>query len=257
MKNRGFTLIELLVVIAVIAILAALLFPVFAKAHEKARATQCLSNLRQIAVAVDLYVQDNDETFPLNRFADGNVKESGCLSFGDGGLSIGLEGSRLNWRRAVQPLLKSRDVLACPSDADAWRMGGDESNFAYSKAEQLPTSYAFNGAFFHEAVPQCWYGESAPRPCRLAEIDAPASLILLTETRWNFPDLGLWMLTQNGPSGGGAYQSHTGFVTFVFADLHVKRVKLTMACRDKLWTDRYADKSNACANLGDLPDEYR
>jgi prepilin-type N-terminal cleavage/methylation domain-containing protein len=61
MRNRGFTLIELLVVIAIIAILAAILFPVFAKAREKARQTQCLNNARQIAVAVAMYAQDNDE----------------------------------------------------------------------------------------------------------------------------------------------------------------------------------------------------
>ena len=62
--RKGFTLIELLVVIAFIAILAAILFPVFAKAREKARQTQCLSNQRQMAVAATMYAQDNNETFP-------------------------------------------------------------------------------------------------------------------------------------------------------------------------------------------------
>lgn len=64
MMRRAFTLIELLVVIAVIAILAALLFPVFAKARERARQTQCISNLRQIGAAVDLYRQDWDGKYP-------------------------------------------------------------------------------------------------------------------------------------------------------------------------------------------------
>jgi prepilin-type N-terminal cleavage/methylation domain-containing protein len=63
--RRGFTLIELLVVIAIIAILAAILFPVFAKAREKARQTKCTSNQRQIALAVQMYTQDNNETLPL------------------------------------------------------------------------------------------------------------------------------------------------------------------------------------------------
>jgi prepilin-type N-terminal cleavage/methylation domain-containing protein len=62
-RSRGFTLIELLVVIAIIAILAAILFPVFAKAREKARTNSCLNNQRQIGVAIQMYVQDNDETF--------------------------------------------------------------------------------------------------------------------------------------------------------------------------------------------------
>src|SRR5438128_1326179 len=64
MKRRGFTLIELLVVIAIIAILAAILFPVFAQAREKARATMCVSNLKQMGSAFVMYVQDYDETMP-------------------------------------------------------------------------------------------------------------------------------------------------------------------------------------------------
>ena len=74
MKSRsqlGFTLIELLVVIAIIAILAAILFPVFAKAREKARQTQCLSNQRQIAMAITMFCQDNSETLPTTTGATG------------------------------------------------------------------------------------------------------------------------------------------------------------------------------------------
>src|SRR5437870_12262848 len=64
--RTGFTLIELLVVIAIIAILAAILFPVFAQAREKARQTGCLSNTKQIGTAVNMYLQDYDETFPFS-----------------------------------------------------------------------------------------------------------------------------------------------------------------------------------------------
>src|SRR5919108_1783284 len=64
-RRRGFTLIELLVVIAIIAILAAILFPVFAHARDKARGAFCLSNMRQMNLAVMMYVQDHDETFPF------------------------------------------------------------------------------------------------------------------------------------------------------------------------------------------------
>ena len=68
---RGFTLIELLVVIAIISILAAILFPVFAKAREKARQAACMSNEKQLALGVLMYAQDNDEVLPPTQAADG------------------------------------------------------------------------------------------------------------------------------------------------------------------------------------------
>ena len=79
--KHGFTLIELLVVIAIIAILAAILFPVFAQAREKARQTSCLSNLKQIGTAMQLYVDDNHERFPpaASGTDDGYVKKNSGL----------------------------------------------------------------------------------------------------------------------------------------------------------------------------------
>src|SRR4030081_1263811 len=70
LKRRGFPLIELLVVIAIIAILAAILFPVFASAREKARQASCQSNLRQLGLATLMYTQDYDETYPLYQYND-------------------------------------------------------------------------------------------------------------------------------------------------------------------------------------------
>src|SRR5690242_21003145 len=77
--KRGFTLIELLVVIAIIAILAAILFPVFAQAREKARATSCLSNLKQIGTGCMMYIQDYDETYPLGYTWDENDAWGGTM----------------------------------------------------------------------------------------------------------------------------------------------------------------------------------
>src|SRR5438876_10608071 len=76
----GFTLIELLVVIAIIAILAAILFPVFAQARDKARGAACLSNAKQIALALGMYTQDHDETLIWNPWPGGQkAKDPGCV----------------------------------------------------------------------------------------------------------------------------------------------------------------------------------
>ncbi|HAZ63987.1 MAG TPA: hypothetical protein DCZ72_10315 [Armatimonadetes bacterium] len=94
MRKRGFTLIELLVVIAIIAILAAILFPVFAKAREKARQASCQSNLKQIGLAVLQYAQDYDERWP----------GAGAPAEGRG------------WVGRIFPYMKSGEVIRCPSD---------------------------------------------------------------------------------------------------------------------------------------------
>ena len=93
-RQRGFTLIELLVVIAIIAILAAILFPVFAKAREKARTASCLSNLKQLALANGMYTQDYDER----------------TVFGSGYL-----GNDQNWQLKIDPYTKNKQMLLCPS----------------------------------------------------------------------------------------------------------------------------------------------
>jgi prepilin-type N-terminal cleavage/methylation domain-containing protein/prepilin-type processing-associated H-X9-DG protein len=119
-RNRGFTLIELLVVIAIIAILAAILFPVFARAREAARKATCLSNLKQIALAAIMYAQDYDEVLPT---AGGNawstshpiVPLSPQPTYGTAG-GLGL-GSKDYWQMAdvLRPYVKSIDLFHCPS----------------------------------------------------------------------------------------------------------------------------------------------
>jgi prepilin-type N-terminal cleavage/methylation domain-containing protein len=94
MRRHGFTLIELLVVIAIIAILAAILFPVFAKAREKARQTACLSNVKQIVLGCLMYAQDYDE-----RTVSGS----------------GYQNSSINWELKVEPYMKNWQIFVCPS----------------------------------------------------------------------------------------------------------------------------------------------
>jgi prepilin-type N-terminal cleavage/methylation domain-containing protein/prepilin-type processing-associated H-X9-DG protein len=110
MQRRAFTLIELLVVIAIIAILAAILFPVFAQAREKARQTSCLSNIKQLTLGFVMYSQDYDETFPQWHW-----DENYSTSWGDVGSPNPNNATSL-WYYAIFPYVKSTGVYQCPSD---------------------------------------------------------------------------------------------------------------------------------------------
>jgi prepilin-type N-terminal cleavage/methylation domain-containing protein len=106
MQRKAFTLIELLVVIAIIAILGAILFPVFAQAREKARQTTCASNLRQIVLATQMYLQDYDETF-FPAHSTGQVGGNLPNNYG-----------RLFWPWLVRPYTNSFEAFWCPSEPE-------------------------------------------------------------------------------------------------------------------------------------------
>ncbi len=114
MKRKAFTLIELLVVIAIIAILAAILFPVFAQAKEAAKKTQCLSNTKQMGLGAMMYSGDFDDILPATGWSmpchdPMNMAAAGSDKFFSGVYA---------WPLAIQPYQKNRDILVCPSDPD-------------------------------------------------------------------------------------------------------------------------------------------
>jgi prepilin-type N-terminal cleavage/methylation domain-containing protein/prepilin-type processing-associated H-X9-DG protein len=152
----AFTLIELLVVIAIIAIIAAILFPVFSQAREKARATSCLSNCRQMGIAVQMYVQDNDEGMPTVHM---DMMDSG-----------GMMTSNESWLALVQPYIKNDLLQRCPSDG--------ASNWEDKDMPRL-SSYGFN-AYFDPVHPP--YGDPMnPRGFRLAGVNYLAETIFAAE----------------------------------------------------------------------------
>jgi prepilin-type N-terminal cleavage/methylation domain-containing protein/prepilin-type processing-associated H-X9-DG protein len=114
-RRSGFTLIELLVVIAIIAILAAILFPVFARARENARRASCQSNLKQIGLGIIQYIQDYDEKYPIANSYGGGQPVSGAFipanqnNYYDPSWNYG------TWRAVIQPYVKSTQLFACPS----------------------------------------------------------------------------------------------------------------------------------------------
>src|SRR5438445_850769 len=118
-RGAGFTLIELLVVIAILAILAAILFPVFARAREKARQSTCLSNEKQIAAAVPMYMGDYDETFPFVLDLSANCMFS-ATNMGDNGkrpVVQGVTGQEPQFQlvTVVAPYVRNANVWYCPS----------------------------------------------------------------------------------------------------------------------------------------------
>lgn len=123
--SHAFTLIELLVVIAILSILAAILFPVFARAREEARKTTCTSNLRQIGLSMAMYVQDYDETYPVCNFSDSLTGFPPNTHF-DGG------GKPTYMVDLLAPYTKNRQVFMCPT------MRGQPN-----RAEYHPTDYNF------------------------------------------------------------------------------------------------------------------
>ena len=152
--KKGFTLIELLVVIAIIAILAAILFPVFSRAREKARQSSCGSNLRQIQLAIAQYAQDYDERHPATWFSQNPLGRTPADYPG-----------HYHWQEAVLPYVKNHQLFVCPSasnlvyvpDArpdlrdnplpfDTYPRGGYAGNVAYHSglcAAGIPASYPF------------------------------------------------------------------------------------------------------------------
>src|SRR5579863_3565054 len=136
-RNKGFTLIELLVVIAIIAILAAILFPVFAKVREKARQTACLSNIRQLGLAIAQYNNDYDTDYP-----------NGINPFG----------TASGWASQVFPYTSSVAIFACPDDPSA-RVHTPYSGNGVTSGSGNVTSYGYNDDFVYQTF---WNSNS---PC--------------------------------------------------------------------------------------------
>jgi len=197
----GFTLIELLVVIAIIALLAAILFPVFARARENARRSSCQNNMKQIGVGIAQYTQDYDELLPIttqNGWDAESRNDNGTVA-------------KATWRQTLQPYVKSAQLFQCPSNPQKNNVADLEVPGVYPRINR---SYAVNKNYIQANA--------------IANIQQPAAKLMVVEALYDGTflstnqccwDAGIW--TTRGWSG------HLGTMNCLFGDGHIKSMKPT------------------------------
>lgn len=219
-QDRGFTLIELLIVIAIIALLSAILLPVFAQVREKARAISCASQLKQIGISLLQYAQDYDETLPTMSNTDlsrsnPNAGQTAYTSYVSGEITYYADTPFQNWFQEIQPYTKSWQVFICPSAPDRTTGG--------APAGRNRTSYRVNGLAQQRKLSALsspstliWTWEASVRgnqalirPYMLAVPATPASRIPYPAT----VDLTYWINGSNVHGNG---------LNLLFCDGHVK-----------------------------------
>jgi len=227
-KVRAFTLIELLVVIAIISILAAILFPVFARARESARRASCLSNLRQIGLGMMQYTQDYDEHYPtaFPGKHDGNTQ---WAKAGMPGMRFSVEtlnNHSVTWMDVIFPYVKSVEVFICPSVGDTRELSGHQQNAA---------TYAYNGGI--NGYDNDRYGRPLNNSVgnTLASVQRPAEVALVWDYTYRYnhqSNAKSWTTAATGNSANVPVQfatPHFEGANFTFADGHVKWLKNTAA----------------------------
>ena len=217
LRHRAFTLIELLVVIAIIAILAAILFPVFAQAKEAAKRTACLSNMKQLGTGVQLYLGDADDTYPLVYNGGGSCSHAEYV--------------------LLYPYLKNLDIMTCP---DGGSSGDTIPNCAVASGE-LPakpstfhTHYGFNwgpliyaGGGLHGTLQKAANGVSFQPGINATSVVNPADTFVYSDSYDTYrPTMGMeWLLDSYAGAASQKGLRHAGHWDIAFTDGHAKNVQ--------------------------------
>jgi prepilin-type N-terminal cleavage/methylation domain-containing protein/prepilin-type processing-associated H-X9-DG protein len=251
---KAFTLIELLVVIAIIAVLAAILFPVFGRARENARRSSCQSNMKQIGLGIAQYVSDFDSYFPFS--------------------AVSVGGAPVSWHQAIFPYVKSAQLYVCPSNtnseavASAANSGYPEIRVSYHASNHSSQDGA---GIVKNGVGVIGGSVTAPVPeSLLADHSRVISVVEATIQHYRY-ELGTpttWgQETDNSstPKRGHLFSGHLGTANFLFADGHVKALRPLSTLNDvnacnatpkqlNLWT---RDNSGYCSSLGTVQNSLR
>jgi len=203
--QRGMTVLEVALVIIVIVIVAAILFPVFVPSRNPSHRISCLSNEKQLGLAMLQYVQDYDSKLPPRQMT--------------------ASGKPVSWRSSVYPYLKSRSLFQCPSDSFA--------KLPDFERDGLTRSYAVDGTLGGS------FGDDHPQ-LNTSKLKSPATVILLCESTSSFGDFdplkpGLFALQAQDGRDGGCMQMHASLSNFLFADGHAKAINplLTIGAVDQ------------------------
>ncbi len=201
----GFTLIELLVVIAIIAILAAILFPVFAQAKAAAKKTACLSNSKQIGTGLYIYLNDFDDTLPMANYptSPSNVASSfSYLSGGAGGFVA------QNWADIIQPYTKNYQMFKCPDDSSGPLMNNGVA------VPGFPLSYALNYYFFRNL--DGFFGSVSGG--NIGAVTEPSGRLFVVESASSISQ----ELVSPRPTRAIGLSRHLKGSNYVYADTHAK-----------------------------------
>jgi prepilin-type N-terminal cleavage/methylation domain-containing protein len=222
-SNKGFTLIELLVVIAIIAILAAILFPVFNQAREKARSASDLQNMKQLGLASLQYIQDSDQCFYPHR-ENAKLGQNPLMALPGGSAISGVAQERIFWISLLEPYTSSYDIFKDPSNPNAWSITNTDGNGCSGTATtdstaQVPdwagnnsgcsgigyggqNSYGHNDEWLSPATPYGAAAGASNQPVRLINVTRPSKTIELVDA--TYYGAGPDFMNETGGNDGGA-----------------------------------------------------